>query len=371
MKLRDIRNPGWFWAQNELFDVFLPLIGVNGVAVYMAMCRMLPNSQNGRISLRELEAASGVSKSEVQRVRRQLVALGMIAEKVTGPNSPSTFELLDLRAAAEVGPEELKRRQSLLERPEHAQTSSANTAPQPTVPGMKAGTVAKCPTMGQFGKKSQYLRGSPQNETVPPRDSLGVPGTEVSQAVGQFALGFNSLNKDSTERESTRAGEAAVLDLEALATKIVVEHPRAQLCNWTPRDVQAKDRDAVVEAARAEAELLGGTPEDHAVLILDKVRRLGREVPRSHWRFLKPVAAFMSERQYRAEPSDLYRGEFPTKRSEASVGMQAPRAAEPDRAAALAYWRTVKGSPIYEHQAPRWAKEMLDAAPPTQQNPAA
>jgi hypothetical protein len=41
VKLRDIRNPGWFWAQNELFDVFQPLIGANGMTVYMATCRPL------------------------------------------------------------------------------------------------------------------------------------------------------------------------------------------------------------------------------------------------------------------------------------------------------------------------------------------
>src|SRR6185437_7133849 len=82
VKLRDQRNGGWFWAQNELFDVFQPLIGVHGVSVYMTMCRQLGDPKsNGRLSLRDISRASGVSKSEVGRARAAMVVLGMIAEK--------------------------------------------------------------------------------------------------------------------------------------------------------------------------------------------------------------------------------------------------------------------------------------------------
>lgn len=384
MKLRDQRNGGWFWAQNELFDVFQPLIGVHGVSVYMAMCRLLGDPKsNGRLSLRDIAEQSGVSKSQVQRTRAELVALGMIAEKASGSNTPSTFDLLDLRAAAQPGPEELKRRLTL------SQTrDAASDATQKSVPGMKAGTVESVPPRDTFDAKTQHLRGSPQNESVPPRDTLSVSGTEVSQDEGHFAPVFNSLNKDLRERENTRASatgnlfaaaepDEKVLDLIALAGMIVVAHPRARMLGWTELDVQASDRDAVVEAARAEARLVACTPEDAAVRMLGMVQRIAREVPREKWRFVSPIEKFFRRREYRAKPRDLYSGDDPSQatrqpRPDAAVGMNAPPPARTSdgREAALTYWRSVRDRPIYEREAPRWVKAQL-AAEPSATQPAA
>jgi len=302
VKLRDIRNPGWFWAQNELFDVFLPLIGANGVVVYMAMCRLLPHRPDGRLSLREIADNSGVSKSAVGRSRADLVALGMIAEKATGTTSRSTFELLDLRAAAEVGPEELQRRLTL---------SQTRELPSETVPELKVGTVRTVPHRDSLERKSQHLRGSPQKPTVPPRDSLTGPETVLSQSYGTVASSQSELFKDETktrERENARdARESKPLDLIGLAGMIVLAHPRAKMRNWTEHDVLYADRMAAIEAARHEADLVAGTPEDAALMILGKIERIAREVPRDQWRFLKEIDKFLRLREYRMEPKDLYR----------------------------------------------------------------
>lgn len=375
MKLRDQRNGGWFWAQNELFDVFQPLIGVHGVSVYMAMCRKLGDPKtNGRLSLRDIAEAAGVSKSEVGRQRTAMVALGMIAEKVTGAKTSSTFDLLDLRAAAEVGPEELQRRLTL---------SQTRELPSETVPGLKAGTVQTVPTRDSLEHNRQYLRGSPQKPAVPPRDSLAVPQTELSPGGDSFAAQSELFNTETNtrERECARArGDADILDLQAIADLIVVTHPRSQLRSWTRLDVSDDDRSAVIEAAQAEAQLVGSSPEDAAVGILDRVRTIAREVPRDQWRFLKEVALFMRRREYRAEPRTLYRAteSSPKKRPDAGLGISTtPRRDEAEeRAAALNYWRTMRerGLPIYGQQAPGWARRLLDveaAAKAENKNPAA
>jgi len=359
VKLRDQRNGGWFWAQNELFDVFQPLIGVHGVSVYMTMCRQLGDPKsNGRLSLRDISRASGVSKSEVGRARAAMVVLGMIAEKATGTNTPSSFELLDLRAAAEVGPEELQRRLTL---------SETRELPSETVPTLKAGTVRTVPPRGSLERNRQHSRGSPPNATVPPRDSLAGSETVLSPGRDSFAAQSELFNtKTNTERENTGARE--VLDLVGLAGLIVIAHPRAKLRGWTERDVQVADRMAAVEAARAEAELVASSPEDAALAILNKIERIAREVPRDQWRFLKEPAKFLQLREYRMRPGDLYRSVVEAgagKRAEATVGMAPqPRRDDDDaRDVALGYWRRMrdKGQPIYEREAPRWAKALLDA----------
>ena len=107
-RLRDQRKPGWFWAENELFDVFQPLIGALGVSVYTAMCREARHGEV-RLGFRELGVLSGVSKDTVARTMIKLVALGMVAEKKGAVKAVGSYELLDLKDAAAVGLEALKR----------------------------------------------------------------------------------------------------------------------------------------------------------------------------------------------------------------------------------------------------------------------
>jgi hypothetical protein len=316
VKLQDNRKPDWFWAQNELFDVFLPLIGAKGVVVYMAMCRLLPERIDGRLSLREIQDSSRVSKSEVGRLLRVLVTLGMIAEKTSGPKSRSAFELLDLRAAAEVGTEELKRRLTLLQTRDEALSEAA---PQ-SVPEVKSGTDASVPPRDRLSAERQCLRGSPQNPSVPPRDRLPVPGTDSEhlshrgtdgpKRVAQSELFLNTNAEREREDACARgdaSGKAAALDLVGIAGLIVLAHPRAQMRNWTENDVLYADRMAAIEAARAEGEREGTSPEEAALTILEKIERIAREVPRDQWRFLKEIDKFLRLREYRMQPNDLYR----------------------------------------------------------------
>lgn len=87
--LRDNRKAGWFWAHNELIDVFAPLVGPYGVAVYVALVsRCKGNSAVVECSVRELEnlwldpACKGsrpaLGRSSISRALSQLAAAGMI-----------------------------------------------------------------------------------------------------------------------------------------------------------------------------------------------------------------------------------------------------------------------------------------------------
>jgi hypothetical protein len=115
-KLRDHRKPGWFWAENETFDVFQPFIGPLGVAVYLALCREA-RSTEVRVALRDIEPLAGVKKDTVRRSIIRMEALKMIRVKRGGTaTSPATYELLDLKAAAGLGTNELARLLAVAER---------------------------------------------------------------------------------------------------------------------------------------------------------------------------------------------------------------------------------------------------------------
>lgn len=116
MDLRNTGDGGWFYAEHELFSVFAPLIGADGVVVYMAMCRLIPLAavdQDRQVTIRAIEEASTVSRAQAQRKKNEIVALGMVEEKPGAGRRPSTYKLVSLRQLSLVGIGELKRRISV------------------------------------------------------------------------------------------------------------------------------------------------------------------------------------------------------------------------------------------------------------------
>lgn len=110
---RNTGDGGWFYAEIELFTVFAPLIGSDGVAVYMAMCRLIPLAAvdpDKKVTVRRVEEASRVSRSQSARKMAEIVALGMVKAIAQGKNRPPAYELLSLRELAKVGILELERR---------------------------------------------------------------------------------------------------------------------------------------------------------------------------------------------------------------------------------------------------------------------
>jgi hypothetical protein len=112
---RSTGEGGWFYAENELFSVFAPLIGADGVAVYMAMCRLIPLAAvdpDRQVTTRAVEEASTVSRSQADRKIKEIVRLGMVQAISQGRNRPSAYRLLSLRQLSLVGVMELRRRLS-------------------------------------------------------------------------------------------------------------------------------------------------------------------------------------------------------------------------------------------------------------------
>lgn len=101
-KLRDRREPGHFWADNEIIDVFGDELGQNGISVYMTMTRFCYGAEV-RLSLREIAAAARMSKDTVARSMKVLVAVGLVIEtKGARTKTVSTWSLANVKALVQV-----------------------------------------------------------------------------------------------------------------------------------------------------------------------------------------------------------------------------------------------------------------------------
>jgi DNA-binding transcriptional ArsR family regulator len=79
LQIRDQRPVEYFWADNELYDVYLEKIGVYGFAVYMALSRYTNRDAKSWPSVKTIADKLGISKPTVKRALRALEECGLIA----------------------------------------------------------------------------------------------------------------------------------------------------------------------------------------------------------------------------------------------------------------------------------------------------
>jgi DNA-binding MarR family transcriptional regulator len=98
--VRDTRQPGHFWADNELIDVYGPQLGAHGIAVYMALARKAINGTGEcRISMRSIAGQIGISVGGVSNAMADLLNLGLARQVDPGDNrSAAVYVLADVKA---------------------------------------------------------------------------------------------------------------------------------------------------------------------------------------------------------------------------------------------------------------------------------
>jgi hypothetical protein len=101
VKLRDKRRPGHCWQDNELYDVFQPIVGAQAVSVYVNLTRDCYGETRVSYTLRKLADAMSVSRAAVWRNLAVLESVGVL-RLIRGKGSgESSCELCDLKDAAE------------------------------------------------------------------------------------------------------------------------------------------------------------------------------------------------------------------------------------------------------------------------------
>jgi hypothetical protein len=102
--VRDQRQPGWFFVDNELIDNYAHSLGAYGVAVYSVLCRRCkPTTQQvTNLSQRDIGAILGISQDRVRKSLIDLVQLNLIHIDIPEHPSPgviSTITLLTVKTA--------------------------------------------------------------------------------------------------------------------------------------------------------------------------------------------------------------------------------------------------------------------------------
>ena len=101
--VRDNREPGWFWAPNELLDEHGPTIGAYGVATYMLLARRANNeSQESWPGLRSMAKTLGTGRRQVREAIEKLEAAGIIAVEHR-PRQTHRYTLLNIRGTKRAG----------------------------------------------------------------------------------------------------------------------------------------------------------------------------------------------------------------------------------------------------------------------------
>lgn len=97
--VRDQRQPGWFYVDNEILDRYAGQIGAYGLAVYCVISRHSKN-QVAKLSQRDIAASLGISHDRVGKSFRTLGDLDLIFVEVPerpGPGLISEITLLNVK----------------------------------------------------------------------------------------------------------------------------------------------------------------------------------------------------------------------------------------------------------------------------------
>ena len=87
------------WQQNELYDLFQPIIGATAHLIYTHLTRKAFDAKF-RCSVRELARRTGLSHSTVSRALAVLESVGLLRVRAGGGNRASEIELVDLESLA-------------------------------------------------------------------------------------------------------------------------------------------------------------------------------------------------------------------------------------------------------------------------------
>jgi hypothetical protein len=78
IEVRDKRQPGHFWADNEVYTKYGPTIGIDGFAVYMALCQYANEVSQAWPSVATLAKQLGAAPNTIRKALGKLDKAGLI-----------------------------------------------------------------------------------------------------------------------------------------------------------------------------------------------------------------------------------------------------------------------------------------------------
>ncbi|MDP9039803.1 MAG: hypothetical protein M3O02_11120 [Acidobacteriota bacterium] len=206
IRIRDIRQTNWFWVDNVLVDVFLPLIGPLGSTVYQTLVREAGRSRRLRtqlgqhqvdLTLREIGELSGVSKDTAARLLWRMQVLRMIDEDREASGRRAVYQLNNLQDAAAPGPLELQRR---LHAAEVERTGKPAAKPRPKVEENERGML-----LFDDGEGQESERAAADTHAEEIRDAGNNHGQAPAEDA-EFVSQGDKVGDDEAKRLSQKPG---------------------------------------------------------------------------------------------------------------------------------------------------------------------
>jgi hypothetical protein len=95
--VRDQRQPGWFFIDNEVVDQHSQRLGAYGIAVYCVLSRYAKSgTQQVNLSARDIGNALGISQDRVRKSLADLVDVGLIHLQIPERPAPGLFSTITL-----------------------------------------------------------------------------------------------------------------------------------------------------------------------------------------------------------------------------------------------------------------------------------
>jgi hypothetical protein len=102
-QVRDTRNPGHFWADNEIVDDYLPRIGAYGFAVYMLICRHARGAYS-KVAISSMAKTLAVSEPTIRKAINALVKAKLL-EANDADHTAKTYTILDVKSQKRAKPD--------------------------------------------------------------------------------------------------------------------------------------------------------------------------------------------------------------------------------------------------------------------------
>ncbi|MDY6991059.1 MAG: helix-turn-helix domain-containing protein [Pseudomonadota bacterium] len=111
MKIIDRRKRGWFWASNDVFDIWGKTLGPTGIAVYLCLCRHTDSDGKCFPSYRRIAHECGITRRTAIDIIEKIVKLGLILREHNSDekqgNKPNLYILLNTEEALNTLPHPL------------------------------------------------------------------------------------------------------------------------------------------------------------------------------------------------------------------------------------------------------------------------
>lgn len=242
--VRDTRQPGHFWADNEVLDVYGPRLGVYGFAVYMVLARHAQNgSGEARISVRKVAKFMAISHSSVLHALATLIECGLVLLRSEGDRSmPAIYALADVKVLLDPEYKQLR----LAEPREVVTTRPPVVSTRPQVVAQGNGVVSTRPRNKErktFTRLNQKQEPSPtppasQEGLELPRRDIRALAKRIDQFYKQHVMGQDGLYKPAFYRMSDEQIAEAALMSACADLLIPVTSARAVIDSIIPKKAE-------------------------------------------------------------------------------------------------------------------------------------